>query len=193
MIQLSRTQDEEVGDGTTSVIILAGELLQAAEPLLERHLHPTVLVRGYTRALEDAIKVCGVEKAVSFGTMKGFHVLVSSEALQALFSALPCWLSCSVSTFVNSKCHVCSVQPRQAQNWKLYSKNTETAVLLLLFVHLFIHAMLSCLCLLIQVAESMTFDINTDDRSQMLQVVQSCIGTKYTSRFGTLMAVSDPI
>ncbi len=59
MIQLSRTQDEEVGDGTTSVIILAGELLQSAEPLLERHLHPPVLVRGYTRALEDAIKVCG--------------------------------------------------------------------------------------------------------------------------------------
>lgn len=57
MIQLSRTQDEEVGDGTTSVIILAGEMLQAAEPLLERHMHPTVLVRGYTRALEDAIKV----------------------------------------------------------------------------------------------------------------------------------------
>ncbi|KIY95795.1 T-complex protein 1 subunit gamma [Monoraphidium neglectum] len=55
MIQLSRTQDEEVGDGTTSVIILAGELLQAAEPLLERNLHPTVIVRGYTRALEDAL------------------------------------------------------------------------------------------------------------------------------------------
>ncbi|WIA44269.1 hypothetical protein OEZ86_007080 [Tetradesmus obliquus] len=112
MIQLSRTQDEEVGDGTTSVIILAGELLQevgdgitsviilagellqSAEPLLERHMHPTVLVRGYTRALEDAIKV----------------------------------------------------------------------------------------------AESMSFSIDTNDRSAMLQVVQSCIGTKYTSRFGSLMA-----
>lgn len=94
MIQLSRTQDEEVGDGTTSVIILAGELLQAAQPLLERHMHPTVLVRGYSRALEDAVKV----------------------------------------------------------------------------------------------AEGMSFEIDANDRQALLQVVQSCIGTKYTSRFGTLMA-----
>lgn len=41
-----------------------------------------------------------------------------------------------------------------------------------------------------QVAESMSFSIDTDDRQSMLQVVQSCIGTKYTSRFGSLMAVS---
>ena len=40
MIELSRTQDEEVGDGTTSVIILAGEVLAHSLPLLERGLHP---------------------------------------------------------------------------------------------------------------------------------------------------------
>ncbi|CAE8649627.1 unnamed protein product [Polarella glacialis] len=54
MIELSRAQDEEVGDGTTSVIILAGEMLGVAEPLLEKKLHPTVIVAGYMRALEDA-------------------------------------------------------------------------------------------------------------------------------------------
>ena len=94
MIQLSRAQDDEVGDGTTSVIILAGELLQAAEPLLERNLHPTVVVRGYARALEDALRV----------------------------------------------------------------------------------------------ARAMSFPIDTSDRAAMLGVVSSCIGTKYTSRFGSLMA-----
>ena len=47
MIELSRAQDEEVGDGTTSVIILAGEMLMVAEPFLERGMHPTVIVRGY--------------------------------------------------------------------------------------------------------------------------------------------------
>jgi len=57
VIELARTQDEEVGDGTTSVIILAGELLSAGEPLLNRNLHPTVIVRGYVKALEDAIKI----------------------------------------------------------------------------------------------------------------------------------------
>mmetsp|Transcript_40831 Transcript_40831/g.81175 ORF Transcript_40831/g.81175 Transcript_40831/m.81175 type:complete len:557 (-) Transcript_40831:74-1744(-) len=55
MIELSRAQDEEVGDGTTSVIILAGELLSVAEPLLEKKLHPTVIVSGYMQALEDAL------------------------------------------------------------------------------------------------------------------------------------------
>lgn len=41
-------------------------LLQAAQPLLERHLHPTVLVRGYARALEDAVKVCVVNRGCGF-------------------------------------------------------------------------------------------------------------------------------
>lgn len=54
MIELSRTQDEEVGDGTTSVIILAGEMLNKASPFIERNMHPTVICRGYNRALADA-------------------------------------------------------------------------------------------------------------------------------------------
>lgn len=57
MIELSRAQDEEVGDGTTSVIILAGEMLSVAEPLLNKNLHPTVIVSGYMRALDDAIEL----------------------------------------------------------------------------------------------------------------------------------------
>jgi len=57
MIELSRAQDEEVGDGTTSVIILAGEMLGVAEPLLEKKLHPTLIVAGYMRALDDALKL----------------------------------------------------------------------------------------------------------------------------------------
>eukprot|EP00743_Colponemidia_sp_Colp-15_P000638 GILK01000712.1.p1 GENE.GILK01000712.1~~GILK01000712.1.p1 ORF type:complete len:552 (-),score=118.25 GILK01000712.1:311-1966(-) len=57
MIELSRAQDEEVGDGTTSVIILAGEMLAAAEPFIDRQIHPTVVVNSYFRALEDSIKI----------------------------------------------------------------------------------------------------------------------------------------
>jgi len=59
MIELSRTQDEEVGDGTTSVIVLAGEMLTVAEPFLRaERLHPTQIVQAYYRALEDALEVC---------------------------------------------------------------------------------------------------------------------------------------
>jgi len=55
MIELSRAQDESVGDGTTSVVILAGETLQLSEVLLDHGTHPTVVIAGYYRALEDAI------------------------------------------------------------------------------------------------------------------------------------------
>lgn len=94
MIELSKTQDEEVGDGTTSVIILAGEMLAMAEPLLEKNFHPTVICRGYVAALEDAIAV----------------------------------------------------------------------------------------------VDKISFPIDVNDRKQMLNIVQSCIGTKFTNRFGSLMA-----
>ena len=53
MIELSRAQDEEVGDGTTSVIILAGEVLAAVEGFLDKDIHPTVIVNSYFKALED--------------------------------------------------------------------------------------------------------------------------------------------
>lgn len=55
MIEIARTQDEEVGDGTTSVIVLAGELLAAAEQFLEQQMHPTVIIRQYKQALEDMV------------------------------------------------------------------------------------------------------------------------------------------
>jgi T-complex protein 1 subunit gamma len=58
MIELSRAQDEEVGDGTTSVIILAGEMLQVSEPFLSRKVHPTQVVQGYNRALQVALETC---------------------------------------------------------------------------------------------------------------------------------------
>jgi T-complex protein 1 subunit gamma len=58
MIELSRAQDEEVGDGTTSVIILAGEVLGAVESFLERDVHPTVIVNAYFRGLDEVVEMC---------------------------------------------------------------------------------------------------------------------------------------
>lgn len=55
MIEISRTQDEEVGDGTTSVIVLAGELLTASQEFLEQGLHPTLIISAYRRALDDML------------------------------------------------------------------------------------------------------------------------------------------
>ncbi|OMJ85910.1 hypothetical protein SteCoe_12685 [Stentor coeruleus] len=57
MIELSRTQDDEVGDGTTSVIILAGELMTVAEPFFTMKIHPIIIVSSYFKALDYALKV----------------------------------------------------------------------------------------------------------------------------------------
>jgi T-complex protein 1 subunit gamma len=54
---LARVQDEEVGDGTTSVIITTGELMLAAKPFMEMNIHPTVVVSAYYKALDFAKKV----------------------------------------------------------------------------------------------------------------------------------------
>lgn len=57
MIELCRTQDEEVGDGTTSVVVLAGEVLASSALFLERKVHPIQIISAFKRALEDGLKV----------------------------------------------------------------------------------------------------------------------------------------
>uniref|UniRef100_A0A915D1H0 T-complex protein 1 subunit gamma n=1 Tax=Ditylenchus dipsaci TaxID=166011 RepID=A0A915D1H0_9BILA len=52
---IARTQDEETGDGTTSVIVLTGEVLGQAEQFLDQKIHPTVIIQAYRMALEDMI------------------------------------------------------------------------------------------------------------------------------------------
>src|SRR5256885_4987956 len=54
MVEISKATDNEVGDGTTSGVILAGALLEKAEELITQDVHPTVVVDGYTRAVEKA-------------------------------------------------------------------------------------------------------------------------------------------
>jgi archaeal chaperonin len=57
MVNIAKTQDKEVGDGTTSVVILAGELLKGAGELLEQGIHPTTIIRGYKMAADKANKI----------------------------------------------------------------------------------------------------------------------------------------
>lgn len=57
MIELSRAQDEEVGDGTTSVIILSGEILAQTYPYVEKNIHPVLIISALKEALKDALDV----------------------------------------------------------------------------------------------------------------------------------------
>ncbi|HJJ38749.1 MAG TPA: thermosome subunit, partial [Methanocorpusculum sp.] len=54
MVEVAKTQDDEVGDGTTSAVVIAGELLKKSEELLEQDVHPTVITLGYRQAAEKA-------------------------------------------------------------------------------------------------------------------------------------------
>lgn len=57
LIELSRSQDEEVGDGTTSAVIIAGQVLACAEPLIKQEIHPTIIISGFIKALADAQEI----------------------------------------------------------------------------------------------------------------------------------------
>jgi len=57
MVEVAKTQDDEVGDGTTTAVVLAGELLRYGEELLNENIHPTLIVSGYKKAAEKAIEI----------------------------------------------------------------------------------------------------------------------------------------
>ena len=56
MVEVAKTQDDMVGDGTTTAVILAGELLRKAEDLLTQNIHPTIIVQGYRKAVDKAVE-----------------------------------------------------------------------------------------------------------------------------------------
>ena len=57
MVEIARTVDEEVGDGTTSSVIIAGAMLEKAEELMEKGIHPTIIVDGYQEAMRRSIEI----------------------------------------------------------------------------------------------------------------------------------------
>ncbi len=57
MVEVAKTQNEEVGDGTTTAVVIAGELLKKAEELLEQEIHPTVITKGFKLAKEESLKI----------------------------------------------------------------------------------------------------------------------------------------
>jgi len=56
MVEVSKTQDNEAGDGTTTAVVIAGELLSNAEELIEKNIHPTIIIDGYKKAAEKALE-----------------------------------------------------------------------------------------------------------------------------------------
>jgi len=57
IVEIAKTQDDKVGDGTTTSVIIAGELLNLAQELIEQSVHPTIIFRGYRKALKKAKEI----------------------------------------------------------------------------------------------------------------------------------------
>lgn len=93
IVEIAKTQEDEVGDGTTTAVVFAGELLKNAERLLEQDVHPTVITKGYRKSAEKAqeilnklakditIKDTDVLKNIAMTAMTGKGAEASKELL----------------------------------------------------------------------------------------------------------------
>ena len=90
MVEVAKTTDNEVGDGTTTSVVFSGALLEKAKQLIDKEIHPTMVIDGYSRAAEQAldilskiaIKVDGNDKDVliKVATTSMMSKLVAEEA-----------------------------------------------------------------------------------------------------------------
>ena len=88
LIDISRTQDEEVGDGTTTVAVLAGELLREAEKLIQNKIHPQIIIKGWREARNVAKKVLEEIAMDNFDDEEKFRKDLKNIALTTLSSKL---------------------------------------------------------------------------------------------------------
>lgn len=88
LIDISRTQDEEVGDGTTTVAVLAGELLREAEALVQAKIHPQIIIQGWRKAREVAKKVLVENAFDNFDDPVAFKKDLVNIAMTTLSSKL---------------------------------------------------------------------------------------------------------
>ncbi len=92
LVDLSQSQDDEIGDGTTGVVVLAGALLEQAESLLDRGIHPIKIADGYQKACE--IAVCHLDTIAD-------RIEFSKDNNEALFKTA----RTSLGSKIVSKCH----------------------------------------------------------------------------------------
>lgn len=81
MVEIAKTQDAEVGDGTTTAVVVAGELLKQAEALLDQEIHPTVIAAGYRDATDKAIEIL---KAIAVKVTVKDEALLKKIAITAM-------------------------------------------------------------------------------------------------------------
>jgi len=82
MVEISKATDNEVGDGTTSVVVLAGALIEKAEELIDKDVHPTVIVDGYRKSAAKAIQVLNSIAQKVAGNEKQELIRIAKTSMQ---------------------------------------------------------------------------------------------------------------
>ncbi|KAG2480403.1 MAG: thermosome subunit beta [Nitrosopumilaceae archaeon] len=82
LVEISKTTDNEVGDGTTSVVVLAGSLLEYAETLINQDVHPTIIVDGYRKAAKKAKQFLEEIAQTVTGSDRAMLLKVAKTAMQ---------------------------------------------------------------------------------------------------------------
>jgi len=85
LVEISKAQDEEVGDGTTTTAVLAGELLTRAEELIDKEVHPTTIIEGYRKA---AVKSLEILDSIGIKTDPTDKEILTKVARTAMLSKL---------------------------------------------------------------------------------------------------------
>jgi thermosome len=86
MVEVAKSQENAVGDGTTTAVVLAGELLKKAEDLLDKGIHATIITRGYRMAEEETLAIL---KKLGKKVREGDKELLTRVALTALSAKMP--------------------------------------------------------------------------------------------------------
>jgi len=83
LVELAQLQDEEVGDGTTSVVIIAAELLKAADELVKQKIHPTSVIAGYKLACKEACKYIQNHLTIKTDTLGKDCIIAAAKTTMA--------------------------------------------------------------------------------------------------------------
>lgn len=83
LVELSKAQDIEAGDGTTSVVVVAGSLLEAAEKLLQRGIHPTIISDAFQHAAVKSVEIlAGMSRPIELADKESL-IKIASTALSS--------------------------------------------------------------------------------------------------------------
>ncbi|KAJ8905246.1 hypothetical protein NDN08_001754 [Rhodosorus marinus] len=108
LVDISKTQDDEVGDGTTSVCCLAGELLREAEKLVDQRIHPQIIIAGFRKAAtcaEDALLAATVDNGGNADKMRDdlYNIACTTLSSKVLSQARDQFSSISVDAVLRLK------------------------------------------------------------------------------------------